>query len=171
MRLVSARGLVEGACVLLAGPLSAKLAGMPLESAAFIGAAIAFSAVPAAFFWLAEPRVAGVKHSILSDGLQEFRTIAGARSVWIAALFLLCVCLPQTFPTVLYFHQTTTLKFPVADIGYLNAASGVGNLLAPVIICACAGALSRAACCASRSRAAQSAPRSICSTGRMTPLS
>ena len=133
VRLVSARGLVEGACVLLAGPLSAKLAGMPLESAAFIGAAIAFSAVPAAFFWLTEPRVAGVKHSILSDGLQELRTIAGARSVWIAALFLLCVCLPQTFPTVLYFHQTTTLKFPVADIGYLNAASGVGNLLAPVI--------------------------------------
>ena len=90
------------------------------EYAAFIGAAIAFSAVPAAFFWLAEPRVAGVKHSILSDGLQEFRTIAGARSVWIAALFLLCVCLPQTFPTVLYFHQTTTLKFPVADIGHAD---------------------------------------------------
>src|SRR5262245_32192225 len=38
-RLVSARGFVEGACGLIAGPLSAWLAGIPFESAAFVGAA------------------------------------------------------------------------------------------------------------------------------------
>ena len=32
------------------------LAGMPFEAAAFVGAAIAFSVVPVAFFWLIEPR-------------------------------------------------------------------------------------------------------------------
>jgi hypothetical protein len=132
-RLVSARGLVDGACVLLAGPLSATLAGMPFEAAALVGAVIAFSAVPVAFVWLVEPRIARVKRSVLADGLDELKAVAGSRPVWIAALFLLGVSLPQSFPTTLYFHQTTTLKFPVGDIGYLNACSGVGNLLAPAI--------------------------------------
>ena len=132
-RLVSARGFVEGACVLLAGPLSAWLAGMPFETAAFVGAAIAFSVAPVAYLWLIEPRVAGVRRAVLADGLNELRTVARSRIVWLAGLFLLCVSLPQTFPTTLYFHQTTTLKFAVGDIGYLNAASGVGNLLAPAL--------------------------------------
>jgi Na+/melibiose symporter-like transporter len=132
-RLVSARGFVEGACVLLAGPLSAWLAGMPFESAVFVGAAIAFSVVPVAFFWLVEPRVARVQRAVLYEGLNELKTVARSRTVWLAGLFLLCISLPQTFPTTLYFHQTTTLKFAVGDIGYLNAASGVGSLLAPAL--------------------------------------
>ena len=132
-RLVSARGFVEGACVLIAGPLSAWLAGMAFESAAFVGAALAFSVVPVAFLWLAEPRVAGVHHAILHAGLTELKTVAGARTAWLAGLFLLCISLPQTFPTTLYFHQTTTLNFAVGDIGYLNAAAGVGSLLAPAL--------------------------------------
>jgi MFS family permease len=131
-RMVSARGFVEGACVLIAGPLSAWLAGMPFETAAFFGAAIAFSVVPVAYLWLIEPRVAGVRHAVLADGLNELKMVARARNVWIAGLFLLCVSLP-TLPTTLYFHQTTTLKFAVGDIGYLNAAGGVGNLLAPAL--------------------------------------
>src|SRR5438034_7261641 len=57
-RLSSARYFVQNACVLLGGPVGGFLATRPFELTAVVGAAVALSVVPVAWWLLQEPPVA-----------------------------------------------------------------------------------------------------------------
>ena len=129
-RLVAARVFVESACTLLAGPLAGFLAGLPFGLASAAGAAIAFSVIPVAVILLTEPRAARYKSSVLTDAYTELSLLLRSPLVWITALFLFLVFLPQEFATPLYYHQKNELQLTDDLIGWLKFVAGAGSILA-----------------------------------------
>ncbi len=129
-RLVSCRMFVEQACVLIAGPLAGYLAGLPFDTAALIGAAIAVVVAPIAAVCVTEPvqeksALVGAKY-VLSD----LRAMLNSRGIWLVAIFSLVSSIPHSFGTPLYFYQKNALAFSDVEIGYLTAVAGLGGLLA-----------------------------------------
>ena len=129
-RLVSCRMFVEQACVLIAGPLAGYLAGLPFDTAALIGAAIAVVVAPIAAVCVTEPvqeksALVGAKY-VLSD----LRSMLNSRGIWLVAIFSLVSSIPHSFGTPLYFYQKNALAFSDVEIGYLTAVAGLGGLLA-----------------------------------------
>jgi len=121
---------VEQACVLIAGPLAGYLAGLPFDTAALIGAAIAVVVAPIAAVCVTEPvqeksALVGAKY-VLSD----LRPMLNSRGIWLVAIFSLVSSIPHSFGTPLYFYQKNALAFSDVQIGYLTAAAGLGGLLA-----------------------------------------
>src|SRR5882724_5529306 len=114
-RLVSCRMFVEQACVLIAGPLAGYLAGLPFDTAALIGAAIAVVVAPIAAVCVTEPvqeksALVGAKY-VLSD----LRSMLNSRGIWLVAIFSLVSSIPHSFGT--HFYQKNTLAFSRLPIG------------------------------------------------------
>lgn len=129
-RLVAARIVVEGICVVVAGPLAGILAGVPFGISAAVGAVVAFTVVPVAFFWLDEPATAKYQVSAIVDVRNELRRIVRSRALWFAAGFIFVASMPQIFPTPLWNFQKCHMGLSDPTIGSLRAAGGAGSIIA-----------------------------------------
>ena len=131
-RLVSCELFFENACILIAGPLAGHLAGLPIGTAAIVGAAIAVVIAPVAALCVAEP--IQEKSKIVGTKLRRnLRLSLNSRTMWLVGIFLLVFNIPQSFGTPLYFYQKNTLALSDIDIGYLRAINAVGGLLASIL--------------------------------------
>src|SRR5882724_4284782 len=108
-RLVSCRMFVEQACVLIAGPLAGYLAGLPFDTAALIGAAIAVVIAPITAVCVTEPIQAEVKNVSARQFFCDLWLGLNTRATWSVAIFLLVSNIPQSFGTPLYFYQKNAL--------------------------------------------------------------
>lgn len=129
-RLSAARVVVDEGCAVIGGPLAGLLASLPFEMAAITGAAIACVVVPIAWLWLREP---ARSVAAFGEGWDRFKHVLRARELWIAALFLFVIAIPQAFQTSLYFFQTRELGLTVETVGYLKGVWGAGSVLAAAL--------------------------------------
>lgn len=128
-QLVTVRVIMESACLVVAGPIAGYLAAQPFGWTGVAGALIVMlTIVPAALFVLREPAVAQHDTSPLHEAVIKLREALGSRTLWLAALFLTLAVAPQTFTTVLYFHQIEQVGLANIDIGYLNSASALAGV-------------------------------------------
>src|SRR5438128_2257533 len=84
-RLSSARYFVQNACVLLGGPVGGFLAARSFGLTALVGAAVALSVVPVAWWLLREPPVAGTGAAAWTRAKAELRTLAELARMALAA--------------------------------------------------------------------------------------
>ena len=138
-RLVSVRNFVESGCALLAGPLSAKLALLPVSTATAMVAAISFSIVPIAMIWLREPTPVTYDKGALKNIREKAIILFGSPSAWGVGLFMFLAILPQGIQTPLYCYQEHGLNLSIDKIGNFAAISAAAGLLAsPVYALICA---------------------------------
>src|SRR5207249_5005703 len=90
-RLSSARYFVQNACVLLGGPVGGFLAARSFGLTALVGAAVALSVVPVAWWLLREPPVAGTGAAAWTRAKAELRTLMHSGTLWSAAGLLFLV--------------------------------------------------------------------------------
>jgi hypothetical protein len=132
-RLVAVRIFVDNACILLSGPLAGRLAGLPFDAAAGIGAAVALTMLPMTVALLKEPVGATFQGAALANAYAELRSLLRSRPMWAAAAFLFFATLPQEFQTPLFYYQVDVLHISPEQIGDFRAVGGGAGLLATVI--------------------------------------
>ena len=128
-RLSSARYFVQNACVLLGGPVGGFLAARSFGLTALVGAAVALSVVPVAWWLLREPPVAGTGAAAWTRAKAELRTLMHSGTLWSAAGLLFLVYIAPGFQTPLYYYQTDTLGLSQEFIGTLSFFSGAFGLV------------------------------------------
>ena len=128
-RLSSARYFVQNACVLLGGPVGGFLATRPFELTAVVGAAVALSVVPVAWWLLQEPPVAQRSVGAWTSAKAQLRTLMHSGTLWTAAGLLFLVYIAPGFQTPLYYFQTDTLGLSQEFIGTLGFLSGAFGLV------------------------------------------
>jgi len=128
-RLSSARYFVQNACVLLGGPVGGFLATRPFELTAVVGAAVALSVVPVAWWLLQEPPVAQRSVGAWTSAKAQLRTLMHSGTLWSAAGLLFLVYIAPGFQTPLYYFQTDTLGLSQEFIGTLGFLSGAFGLV------------------------------------------
>ena len=137
-RLTSARYLVEAACVLIGGPLGGFLATRRFGASAAVGALVAGSVVPIAWWLLREPPVARQDRAVWRNAARELRALLRSGALWSAAGLLALVYIAPGFQTPLYYLQTDTLGLSqqfIGGLGFLAGAAGLVGALAYGRLC------------------------------------
>src|SRR5881628_3270010 len=96
---------------------------------ALVGAAVALSVVPVAWWLLREPPVAGTGAAAWTRAKAELRTLMHSGTLWSAAGLLFLVYIAPGFQTPLYYYQTDTLGLSQEFIGTLSFFSGAFGLV------------------------------------------
>jgi MFS family permease len=132
-RFASTRVFVDNVNTVIAGPLSGWLAGVSFTASTFVGALIPLSLLPPVIALLKEPTTARFEESALRDAWKHIKIVVTSYQAWMAGLFLCLVCMSQSFPSLLFFHQTKELQFSFLTIGVLDSVAGLGGILATIV--------------------------------------
>jgi BT1 family len=131
-RLATTRVFVDNVNTVISGSIAGWLANLPFRSFSVLGALIPLSLIPPVMGLLKEERISKYEASAAREAWKHIKIVISARQSWLAGLFLCLVCTWQSFPSLLYFHQTNELKFSLLTIGLLDSLSGVGGIIATV---------------------------------------
>jgi MFS family permease len=132
-RLTSLRMLVSNFCTLVQGPAGGFLATVGFVWATGANAVVALTIFPIAYFYLREQRVPQQGSVIvLQNASQQLKTIARAKNLWLALLFVALFYFAPGFGTPLFYRQTDTLHFSKQAIGNLGVFSGGLAILAAI---------------------------------------
>jgi MFS family permease len=137
-RITSLRQAVQSVGSLINGVLGGFLATIAFGWTAGVGAFLLFLLVPLTFKYLREKPLAERDTHVLTNAWAQLKTIAKARSLWIAALFVFLFYMAPGFNTPLYFLQIDQLKFSTKYIGLIETvagAMGIGSALLYGVFC------------------------------------
>jgi Na+/melibiose symporter-like transporter len=128
-RLSAARYFVQNACILLGGPIAGALATRAFGLTATVGAVVAFSVAPLAWWLLQEPAASQRSAAPWRVIRAQLRTLGRSGPLWGAAGLLALVYVAPGFQTPLYYFQTDTLQLSQSFIGVLGLFAGGLGLL------------------------------------------
>ena len=133
-RLTSLRYTVDNVINIIVGPLGGWLAGKAFGVTAGIGAFLLFSLAPATLYLLRhEKKETNVDTEVWIRAGMQLKVIMRSKTMWSAAGLLFLVFVAPGFGLVMNYYQSDVLKFSEQQIGNLQAAGGVGGILATAL--------------------------------------
>jgi len=129
-RLSALRQFVSSGCTLINGPIAGALAASgAFAITAGVNAAIAFTILPVAWFFLREKRVHTRDENVLRNASQQLKVIFKSRNLWIGIGFIALYYFAPGFSTPLYLRQSNELKLSEQFIGNLGIYAGIAGLI------------------------------------------
>ena len=109
----------------IGGPLGGFLAAVAFGWTGVASAAIMFLPIPAAIFFLKEPRVQVDSAELLIDARKQLVKIAKAKTMWAAAGFSFLFYFAPGIQTALFYRQQNVLHMTTTVQGYMLFLNGI----------------------------------------------
>ena len=132
-RLSAARAVVMYVAVFVTGLIGGYLARHHLMWTAIFGAVPSLVMVGVVWFLLNEPRQTVADPTAFQSAWDRVLRALSAKELWAASALLFLVHFAPGFGTPLYFYMSKTLNISPEVIGYTDAATGAGGILASVM--------------------------------------
>ena len=132
-RLSAVRQVARSALFTLQGPLGGLLAGMAFWIATGVGALVALSIFPIAFYYLKEKAVVGRNPAAFHNAGRQLGVMFRSWPFWMATLFIGLFNFAPGLGTMMYFRQNDVLKLSQGTIGLLGADANVAGIGAALL--------------------------------------
>ena len=132
-RLSAARAVMMYVALFITGLIGGYLAKHHLMWTAIAGAVPSLVLVGVVWFLLNEPKATVADPNAFLTAWTRVVRALRSKELWAASALLFLVHFAPGFGTPLYFHMSKTLNLSPAVIGYTDAATGVGGVLASVL--------------------------------------